>query len=214
MPIDRKPRKLPSQERSSVTVDAILTAATRILLGDGYAALKTTEVARVAGVSVGSLYQYFPNKQAIVAAIIARHMQQIRLTLLSAPTESVPTLAGRVRVMITCFLAVKRDKLALSQALAPGMAEVAARDIVMAEVRLLVDDLAAKLGLTTANGVRAETRMDLRTATGAIEGIVTELIVTAPEALLDPEFEGRLSGIFLAALGAETVATIDADTRA
>lgn len=67
-------RKRPSQGRSRVTVTSILEAADRILRTDGYQAASTNRVARVAGFSVGSLYQYFRDKQAIVGALIDREM--------------------------------------------------------------------------------------------------------------------------------------------
>jgi len=67
------PRKLPSQERSRFTVDAILEAAADILVREGYARLTTNRIADRAGVNVASLYQYFPGKQAIVAELQRRH---------------------------------------------------------------------------------------------------------------------------------------------
>jgi AcrR family transcriptional regulator len=67
------PRKLPSQERSRFTVDAILEAAADILVREGYARLTTNRIADRAGVNVASLYQYFPGKNAIVAELRRRH---------------------------------------------------------------------------------------------------------------------------------------------
>jgi AcrR family transcriptional regulator len=66
------PRKRPRQARSEATVEALLTAATRVLSSDGLKGFNTNRVAEVAGVSVGSLYQYYPNKAALTAALIAR----------------------------------------------------------------------------------------------------------------------------------------------
>jgi len=57
------PRKLPQQDRSKVTVEAILTAAAHILTEHGYDNTSTNRIAERAGVSIGSLYQYFPNKE-------------------------------------------------------------------------------------------------------------------------------------------------------
>jgi AcrR family transcriptional regulator len=71
------PRKSASQERSRATVDALLEATTRVLLKEGYDRASTNRIAEVAGVSIGSLYQYFPSKEALVAAVIDRHTQQI-----------------------------------------------------------------------------------------------------------------------------------------
>jgi AcrR family transcriptional regulator len=70
------PRKSGSQKRSRLTVDALLEATARILVKDGYDRASTNRIAEVAGVSIGSLYQYFPNKEALVAAVIDRHTQE------------------------------------------------------------------------------------------------------------------------------------------
>ncbi|MFV8751313.1 TetR/AcrR family transcriptional regulator [Nannocystaceae bacterium ST9] len=69
-------RKQPRQDRSKLTVDAILEATERVLASRGLEATTTTEVAEIAGVSVGTLYQYFPNKQALVAAVIEARLDR------------------------------------------------------------------------------------------------------------------------------------------
>ncbi|MGC1549252.1 MAG: TetR/AcrR family transcriptional regulator [Rhodanobacter sp.] len=76
-------RKTPRQQRSRAMVDAIVEAAARILARRGWACFTTNEVAEVAGVSVGSLYQYFPNKLALAEAIRQRHLDAV-LAALSA----------------------------------------------------------------------------------------------------------------------------------
>lgn len=68
----RRPRKLPSQERAQHTVDAIVEAAARILERRGHDGFNTNAVAELAGVSIGTLYQYFPDKYALLGALIAR----------------------------------------------------------------------------------------------------------------------------------------------
>jgi AcrR family transcriptional regulator len=75
--IETNPRKVASQERSRLTIDALLEATTRILIKEGYDRASTNRIAEVAGVSIGSLYQYFPSKEALVAAVIDRHAQEI-----------------------------------------------------------------------------------------------------------------------------------------
>ena len=72
-----KPRKKPIQARSGATVEAIFEAAIQVLLADGLAWLTTTRVAERAGVSVGTLYQYFPNKEALLFAILLRHFEEV-----------------------------------------------------------------------------------------------------------------------------------------
>lgn len=68
------PRKSPSQERSRRTVNRILDAATRIFHEQGYTDATTNDIADEADVSVGSLYQYFPNKDALLVALTQRHI--------------------------------------------------------------------------------------------------------------------------------------------
>src|ERR1051326_7166272 len=77
------PRKRPRQARSRETVDTILEATARVLVAKGYDNLSTNAVATAAGVSIGSLYQYFPNKEALVLALIERHMEQMNAAILA-----------------------------------------------------------------------------------------------------------------------------------
>lgn len=82
-----KPRKNASQKRSRATVDALVEATARILVREGFEKASTNRIAEVAGVSVGSLYQYFPGKEALVAAVIDRHNEEIMGIVRSALTE-------------------------------------------------------------------------------------------------------------------------------
>ena len=70
------PRKKPVQKRSQETVAAILEAAAQVFSRNGYAATTTDRIARRAGVSIGSLYQYFPNKDAILLGLVERHIEE------------------------------------------------------------------------------------------------------------------------------------------
>jgi AcrR family transcriptional regulator len=76
-----KPRKIASQQRSRVTVDALIEATARILVREGFDKASTNRIAEVAGVSVGSLYQYFPSKEALVVAVAERHKRAIMQTV-------------------------------------------------------------------------------------------------------------------------------------
>ena len=71
------PRKSASQERSRATVDTLIEATARILVKEGFDKASTNRIAEKAGVSVGSLYQYFPGKEALVAAVMERHSQEL-----------------------------------------------------------------------------------------------------------------------------------------
>jgi AcrR family transcriptional regulator len=75
--LNTSPRKSASQERSRLTVNTILEATTRVLVKEGYDRASTNRIAAAAGVSIGSLYQYFPSKEALVAAVSERHSQEV-----------------------------------------------------------------------------------------------------------------------------------------
>jgi len=72
-----EPRKSPVQARSTASVDAIVKATVQVLLGVGKERLTTTRVAARAGVSVGTLYQYFPNKSALLRAALKLHVEEV-----------------------------------------------------------------------------------------------------------------------------------------
>lgn len=89
-------RKTPRQSRSASTVEAILTAAARVLVRHGYNGASTNRIAEAAGVSIGSLYQYYPGKDAIVLALFERHCEEIgrivERALMADPSAPVPVL--------------------------------------------------------------------------------------------------------------------------
>jgi AcrR family transcriptional regulator len=71
------PRRRPRQARAQATVDAIVQATARVLVEDGYDRASTNRIAQAAGVSIGSLYQYFPSKEALVAALVEAHVDRM-----------------------------------------------------------------------------------------------------------------------------------------
>jgi AcrR family transcriptional regulator len=81
------PRKQASQERSRTTVNALVEATARILVKESFDKASTNRIAEKAGVSIGSLYQYFPSKEALVAAVIDRHNQELLQVVRNALAE-------------------------------------------------------------------------------------------------------------------------------
>jgi AcrR family transcriptional regulator len=98
------PRKRPRQDRSEATVEAILEAAAREFASEGYEAATTNRIAEAAGTSVGSLYQYFPSKDAI-AVELARRFRAGRLAFIRAQLESVgeKPVAAVARALFASF---------------------------------------------------------------------------------------------------------------
>jgi AcrR family transcriptional regulator len=103
-----EPRKAPVQARSTASVDAILQATLQVLLAVGKEQLTTTKVAARAGVSVGTLYQYFPNKSSLLQAVLRRHMEEVfgAVELVCAEQRGA-TLAEMSVALADAFLVAK-----------------------------------------------------------------------------------------------------------
>lgn len=84
-------RRRPRQSRSRHTVEAVLAAVPLVIQRHGPASLTTNRIAEVAGVSIGSLYQYFPDKQSIVAALLERHAADAELHRLACASTAPGT---------------------------------------------------------------------------------------------------------------------------
>jgi AcrR family transcriptional regulator len=113
-----EPRKSPVQARSAASVDAILQATIQVLLALGKERLTTTRVALRAGVSVGTLYQYFPNKSALLQAALKRHLDEVAEAVERVCREQKGnTLEHMATALITAFLEAKMKDAKTSVAL-------------------------------------------------------------------------------------------------
>ena len=113
-----EPRKSPVQARSAVTVAAILEATIQVLLSVGKERLTTTRVAMRAGVSVGTLYQYFPNKRALLQAVLKHHLDEVTNAIERVCSEQKgKTLEQMATALINAFLNAKMRNAKTSVAL-------------------------------------------------------------------------------------------------
>ena len=113
-----EPRKSPIQARSTASVEAILEATVQVLLTVGKERLTTTRVAARAGVSVGTLYQYFPNKSSLLQAALRRHLQEITSTVEDACRgQHGNSLEEMATGLITAFLDAKMRNVKTSLAM-------------------------------------------------------------------------------------------------
>ena len=129
-------RKKPGQARSEATVEAIFEATARILQKDGIDALNTNAIARLAGVSIGTLYQYFADKKAILIALARRELDFTRQTTVEAMTRVGAAALGEdsiraaVRALIKGFGGRQRARKLLIEALvANGLTGELARPV-------------------------------------------------------------------------------------
>src|SRR3954468_2330379 len=113
------PRKAPKQQRSKETVDVILAATARVLVKEGFDRASTNRIADAAGVSIGSLYQYYPSKEALVAALVEEHTAKMTEEITGALAEVAHLpLASAVREMIELMLRAHAVEPALHKVLA------------------------------------------------------------------------------------------------
>jgi AcrR family transcriptional regulator len=184
-------RKRPRQQRSKKMVEAILEAAAHILEGETHP-FTTNHIAERAGVSIGSLYQYFPGAEAIMAALIEQHVVEER----AAAEAIVATASERgdhlMHDLLVAFVAAHADAPRLTarlHALAPSFDLQdhldEARDTQAASI-------AAAMGLAIA---------DVQMSAMAVEGVVLATLATQPQRLKSPDFIRKLHAIALAPLG-------------
>lgn len=181
------PRKRPRQDRAKETVAAILDATTRVLKRAGFDGLTTNAVAQAAGVSIGSLYQYFPNKEALVSALIDRHCEAMNAAILDKliGVAQLP-LAEAARAVIELTLQAH----AIDPELHRVLTEQVPRIGKLARLREL-DNIshrmvAGMLAYRKAELAIVDVEMAAFVLVSAIESIVHRAALLYPEKLRDP----------------------------
>ena len=120
-----EPRKTPIQPRATVTVGAISEATIQVLLKQGANRLTTTRVAERAGVSVGTLYQYYPNKQSLLFAVLADHLDKVAAAVEVACEQARhKPLDDMIRAVVEAFVDTKMERIDVSLALYQFAADV------------------------------------------------------------------------------------------
>ncbi len=98
-------KKAAKQERSRATIEAILEGAAQVLMKEGYEGANTNRIAEVAGVSIGSVYQYFANKEAIIGELIELHIQKVMNIFLKSYGElAAVSLKEGIRILIRSMI--------------------------------------------------------------------------------------------------------------
>ena len=181
------PRKQPRQDRSKATVDTILAATARVILRRGFDAMTTNAVAEAAGVSIGSLYQYFPNKEALVAALIERHVEEMSGAVATklARVGQLP-IADAVRAMIELTIRAHSVEPELHRVLTEQVPRVG-RMAKLREIDAITHRMVAGLLASRKPELAIEDPdMAAFVLVSAIEAITHRAALFAPELLRDP----------------------------
>jgi AcrR family transcriptional regulator len=213
-PTSPRARKQPRQRRSRALVEQLKTAATRILSQRTIEELTTNEIAERAGISVGSLYQYFPNKHALVAALVrSRASQDIaELTeFLDAPSE-VP-LAEVLRSGVRAIVDHHRKSPHLYRILLRAVPDLGQNDAVRELARAGRTRLAAFLRARTRETRPLDAELAALILGRALEAAVHEVILERPEWLDDPRLIDELTTLSLRYLEPDSARQARAPSR-
>jgi len=148
------PRKRPRQARSVATFEAILEAAARILESLGFAAFNTNAVAELAGVSIGSLYQYFPSKDALIVELIRRERAELSNRIVEAIQQHDATdLKKKLKLIIQAAVQHQLNRSQLARTL-EFASELIGKDIeeseLQHELETIISDLFIRSGISGA----------------------------------------------------------------
>lgn len=183
-PTTFQPRKTPVQARSAASVDAILEATLQVLLQVGKERLTTTRVAERAGVSVGTLYQYFPNKSSLLQATLRRHFEGVSAAVLeTCRQQRGEALQSMAAVLGEQFLEAKMADGKSSVALYAISTDVDGIEIAQ-EMRERVHGAVCELFRTASDGAPREVDLVTTVFLGILSGLSRQLLESpSPEAV-------------------------------
>lgn len=171
-----EPRKTPVQTRSAATVDAILEATAQVLVAVGKEKLTTTLAASRAGVSVGTLYQYFPNKRALLQSCLKRHIHGVAEALERVCREQRSTgLLEMGSALAAAYLTAKMRNVKESAALYAVSSDVEGAAIVKAASARSLRAVAALLA-TAKEGLNKEPEVVAAVVLAALNGVARRVL--------------------------------------
>ncbi|WP_437720944.1 TetR/AcrR family transcriptional regulator [Sorangium sp. So ce861] len=195
---ETNPRKSPRQARSRAMVDAIVEATSRVLVARGYDDTTTIAVAERAGVSVGSLYQYFPSKEALVAALLERHVAAFVARVEGALAEADPAdPEAAVRAFVRAGLDGQRVPPALHKILTEQAPRVGRDAEVMETRRALAALLERSLAPHRAHLAVPDVRRAAFVVETAVEALAHRAVFEQPELVGTAQLEAEGTALAL-----------------
>jgi AcrR family transcriptional regulator len=209
------PRKAPTQQRSRATVDAIVDATAHVLVRDGYDALSTNKVAHEAGVSVGSLYQYFPGKEALVAAVMERHASRMQENIAERMKNAPPAATAEevATELIRAMLAAQQAEPRLHRVLVEQVPRIGALRR-LHELFGNYERLVEAWLLENAERIEvSDARMAAFVLVAAVEGLVNRATLDRPELVASGRLEEQILRLVLAYVVPSHAAAASAEGR-
>ncbi len=175
-----EPRKTPVQARAAVTVEAICEATIQVLLSHGAERLTTTRVADRAGVSVGTLYQYYPNKRSLLHAVMEEHLDKVASAVESACEQAChKPVAEMIKQVVEVFVDAKMDRADISVALYKVAADVGGPELVKRAGQRMRKAVEAMLN-TAPDTKSAPDTFAIDTMLAAMSGTMRSMLETRP----------------------------------
>lgn len=175
-------RKNPIQRRSKATVEAVLEAGARLLLTIGYDKASTNKIAEKAGISIGSLYEYFPGKDAIFAEIRRRQDHRYARLVQAEPVRA--TFRETLRLNIKTYIRLALSNIELHAALVRDVPKFATSE---AESILIVDSLEQSNRTINSRAIKlrpqCDTAIALELTTRVLRSTIDDYAMHAPEQL-------------------------------
>ena len=177
-----EPRKTPVQARSAASVEAILKATIQVLTSVGKERLTTTRVALRAGVSIGTLYQYFPNKSALLQAALNRHLNEVAEAVERVCQEQkASTPQHMATALINTFLDAKMKDAKASAALYSVSSDVDGAKIVQ-QMGVRTNKAIVEMLSTAREPITKDPQLVVSMLQGAMVGVSRRLLESnAPE---------------------------------
>jgi AcrR family transcriptional regulator len=191
-------RKTPKQARAQVTVDAILTATAELLVELGYERTTTNAIARRAGVSIGSLYQYFPNKEALFTALCDQHMNEMTALLIG----EIASLRGRsldeaIRPLVKALLRAHAVAPALHRVFIEQVPRINGLERVQQVDRMLVEVMSAELAKRPEKLRPRDLEMAVFILVHSVQAVTHAAILERPDALSDDALADEITALVL-----------------
>lgn len=187
-------RKRPSQQRSRATVDAICQAAIRVLKSQ--ATLSTRRIASIAGVSVGTLYQYFGDQEAVLAELVRRQLTAMGEAMELAMTEHAgQSLPAQVHAIVAAFAQAKASDPELNQALAMRLHAIAALPIVVSFKAQILGKVCALLQAHRSEIAVDDVTTAAQVVVDAVDGALFAEVMRGGSRLSDSVFVAEVAGL-------------------